>query len=485
MGVVGAGKDTEDGDEVVHVYCSICLSAVKCGGDRSTAKLQCGHEFHLDCIGSAFNAKGVMQCPNCRKVEEGNWFYANGSHSTPELTMDEWIQDEDLYNLNYAESDLVTFSTSVCINFFLSHLEVIGFQLVAWQGFHRCLSMLDIIHAIYISVTAFPVFLCKIASGFRESESSPAVSCKSLIFQDALLAGLFVIVIWCNQVKYCGFAVWDLSRYHANFLENQATVSVAHPCPLMAYMPPLQPSSSSNNHSVDSNNSDPGYHHQWSHFPRPRDFQTLYMMAPSNIHYRGWEHCHASYSPIAHINSAESLHFARLATNGLSATDSVFHPFVLSHGTISRVGAPGSSAPSLVPPYLRTHRNGHEHYQLQHSQITHGTVMPHSGSLWSFNPSEQCGPFLVSPTVQTNVDAENITSTRLYAWEHQCFAPHPFFPIDREPSCWGPFLQANSSRVSDSSPPQMVYFPLNSSERPSAQAGHNRSMPPPRMLPLL
>ncbi|URE03434.1 zinc finger, C3HC4 type, domain containing protein [Musa troglodytarum] len=412
MGVVGAGKDTEDGDEVVHVYCSICLSAVKCGGDRSTAKLQCGHEFHLDCIGSAFNAKGVMQCPNCRKVEEGNWFYANGSHSTPELTMDEWIQDEDLYNLNYAESP------------FGGHWIPIG-------------------------------SLARIPSLFEESESSPAVS------------------------------FWDLSRYHANFLENQATVSVAHPCPLMAYMPPLQPSSSSNNHSVDSNNSDPGYHHQWSHFPRPRDFQTLYMMAPSNIHYRGWEHCHASYSPIAHINSAESLHFARLATNGLSATDSVFHPFVLSHGTISRVGAPGSSAPSLVPPYLRTHRNGHEHYQLQHSQITHGTVMPHSGSLWSFNPSEQCGPFLVSPTVQTNVDAENITSTRLYAWEHQCFAPHPFFPIDREPSCWGPFLQANSSRVSDSSPPQMVYFPLNSSERPSAQAGHNRSMPPPRMLPLL
>ncbi|RWW79912.1 hypothetical protein BHE74_00011768 [Ensete ventricosum] len=141
MGLVGAGKDTKDGDEVVHVYCSVCLNAVKCGGDRSTAKLQCGHEFHLDCISSAFNAKGVMQCPNCRKVEEGNWFYANGSHSTPELTMDEGIQDEDLYNLNYAES-----------------------------------------------ITNF--FLCPI----REGESSPAVSCKSLIFQDALLADLLVLL---------------------------------------------------------------------------------------------------------------------------------------------------------------------------------------------------------------------------------------------------------------------------------------------------
>lgn len=29
------------------VSCSICLEAVRDKGDRSTAKLQCGHEFHL------------------------------------------------------------------------------------------------------------------------------------------------------------------------------------------------------------------------------------------------------------------------------------------------------------------------------------------------------------------------------------------------------------------------------------------------------
>ncbi len=32
----------------------------------------------LDCIGSAFNSKGTMQCPNCRQVEDGEWLYANG-----------------------------------------------------------------------------------------------------------------------------------------------------------------------------------------------------------------------------------------------------------------------------------------------------------------------------------------------------------------------------------------------------------------------
>lgn len=58
-------------------FCSVCLDAVEEGVDRSIAKLKCGHHFHLDCIGSAFNAKGRMQCPNCRQEEQGQWLYAN------------------------------------------------------------------------------------------------------------------------------------------------------------------------------------------------------------------------------------------------------------------------------------------------------------------------------------------------------------------------------------------------------------------------
>ncbi|XP_039834616.1 E3 ubiquitin-protein ligase RFI2-like [Panicum virgatum] len=60
--------------------CSICLDPVPAApspGVRSIALLQCGHKFHLDCIGSLFNAKGTMQCPNCRNIEEGNWLSAN------------------------------------------------------------------------------------------------------------------------------------------------------------------------------------------------------------------------------------------------------------------------------------------------------------------------------------------------------------------------------------------------------------------------
>uniref|UniRef100_A0A0E0ENF0 RING-type domain-containing protein n=2 Tax=Oryza meridionalis TaxID=40149 RepID=A0A0E0ENF0_9ORYZ len=73
--------------------CSICLDPVVAGG-RSVARLQCGHEFHLDCIGSAFNAKGAMQCPNCRKIEKGRWLYASGHHPSPDIDIGGWVTGE-------------------------------------------------------------------------------------------------------------------------------------------------------------------------------------------------------------------------------------------------------------------------------------------------------------------------------------------------------------------------------------------------------
>ncbi|KAF5744140.1 hypothetical protein HS088_TW08G00736 [Tripterygium wilfordii] len=99
--------DHPDGDgELPYsgISCSICLDSVEDNGVRSTAKLQCGHGFHLDCIGSAFNMKGAMQCPNCRKVEKGQWLYVTGPvRSLPELSMDNLITDEDVYGLSFSE----------------------------------------------------------------------------------------------------------------------------------------------------------------------------------------------------------------------------------------------------------------------------------------------------------------------------------------------------------------------------------------------
>lgn len=104
--LVDDGDAAGGGKAALSVSCSICLEVVTDNGDRAWAKLQCGHQFHLDCIGSAFNVKGVMQCPNCRKIEKGQWLYANGCRPYPEFSMDDWTHDEDLYDLSYSESSM-------------------------------------------------------------------------------------------------------------------------------------------------------------------------------------------------------------------------------------------------------------------------------------------------------------------------------------------------------------------------------------------
>ena len=54
-----------------------------------------------------------MQCPNCRKVEKGQWLYANGCRSHPEFNVDDWVHEEEIYDIgSYPEmvKTLVTLS---------------------------------------------------------------------------------------------------------------------------------------------------------------------------------------------------------------------------------------------------------------------------------------------------------------------------------------------------------------------------------------
>ncbi|XP_060191664.1 uncharacterized protein LOC132621417 [Lycium barbarum] len=77
--------------------CSICLEDItNNNGRRSIAKLQCGHFFHLDCIGSEFNVRGVMRCPNCREVEDGNWLFSEGKGPYEHYDVEESEEDDEL-----------------------------------------------------------------------------------------------------------------------------------------------------------------------------------------------------------------------------------------------------------------------------------------------------------------------------------------------------------------------------------------------------
>jgi len=71
--------------------------------------------FLPDCIGSAFNAKGAMQCPNCRKIEKGRWLYASGHRPSADIDMGGWVTSDN-YDIT---SELV--SAHIWVNKHLCH----------------------------------------------------------------------------------------------------------------------------------------------------------------------------------------------------------------------------------------------------------------------------------------------------------------------------------------------------------------------------
>ncbi|KAL5791819.1 hypothetical protein ACOSP7_000413 [Xanthoceras sorbifolium] len=73
----GGDVDDDDGGmkpPVSAVSCSICLDVVSDSGGRSRAKLHCGHEFHLDCIGSAFNMKELCSAQIVERLRKVNGY---------------------------------------------------------------------------------------------------------------------------------------------------------------------------------------------------------------------------------------------------------------------------------------------------------------------------------------------------------------------------------------------------------------------------
>ncbi|KAK1591364.1 hypothetical protein Q3G72_006555 [Acer saccharum] len=77
--------------------CSICLEGVSATCGRPVVTLLCSHVFHLDCIGSAFNVTGIMQCPNCRQIQKGEWllFDTRDSESETEQNFNQDVEDQE------------------------------------------------------------------------------------------------------------------------------------------------------------------------------------------------------------------------------------------------------------------------------------------------------------------------------------------------------------------------------------------------------
>ncbi|KAM7469792.1 hypothetical protein LguiA_007975 [Lonicera macranthoides] len=419
--------DGDGGGKASAVSCSICLEFVTDNGSRSRAKLQCGHEFHLDCIGSAFNIKGAMQCPNCRKIEKGQWLYA-GSRPLPEFNMDDWAHDEDLYDLSYSEMSF---------------------------GVHWC---------PFSGLTRLP-------SSFDEGEFSSS-------------------------------AYHDLLGQHAIFAEHSAAVSSAtNPCPYIAYIGPIHPSSSNSNASVSSDGSS-NFNNPWNntHQSTPSEIPppTSYAFPTMDGHYHSWEQHHPSatfpttssrigggatdQTPVQSIMTQR----APRPNSDMQRSGSYVHPFIVGHSSAARAGSSVTS--SMIPPYpgsVARARDRVQALQAYFQQPTNSPPMrtpPLVPSARRPTPAHrgltQLGPVGPIPDHHTNgfyffpsgsSTTRNFSELRPMEREHL-----PSFPpgqVDRDP-VWGTFHQPGGGS-SDTNVRPTGFRPRHGSER--MMQSHNRS----------
>ncbi|CAL0311214.1 unnamed protein product [Lupinus luteus] len=383
MGFQIRNDDDVDGDTDSSVSCSICLDVVADNRHRSFAKLQCGHQFHLDCIGSAFNVKGAMQCPNCRNIEKGQWLYANGGRSYPEFSMDDWMHDEDLYDLSYSEMSF---------------------------GVHWC---------PFSNLTQLP-------SSFEDGEFSRTA-----------------------------YADHDILGQNAIFSEHTALSSGSHPCPYIAYIGPIHPSTSNPGATVSETSN---FNH-WSGPPVPGDMLTSYIFPAPDHHYRTWEY-HFS-SATSHLGAPSdqpsvSPVTQRPARGGseVPRSGSLMHPFLVGHSSAAR---PGSSVTSsMIPPYPGSNARAHGRDQAlqayyQPQQPPNSTTMRTPIASVTRRSSTHSRPAQLAPVALStdhgggfffvpsgssghHFQEETHLPSRFHAWERDQLPSLPLNHIDRDPS---------------------------------------------------
>lgn len=411
----GGGGGGTRGKGFGSVSCSICLEVVADNGDRSWAKLQCGHEFHLDCIGSAFNIKGAMQCPNCRKIEKGQWLYANGCRSFPEFNMDDWTHDEDLYDLGYSEMSF---------------------------GVHWC---------PFGSLTRLP-------STFEEGEFSSSTY-NDLLGQHAIFAdhtSVSPATHPCPYIAYFGPIPPSSSNSNG---------SVSEASSLNNHWGPSVPSEIPTSYAFPAMDL---HYHSWEHHSSPFPTTNSRIAAADQ----------PSILPVTQRSARTSSDIPRSGSfmhpflghssggrPGSSVASSMMPPYPGSNARArDRVQAlqayyqqqQPSNSTSMRTPILSGNRRTGSHRGL--SQV--GPVA---------SSSDQTSGFYIIPPGRNFQEAENPLSNRFHSWERDHLPSFSMTQVDRD-SGWGTYHQAAGG--SDTSIRSSAFRQRHGSERTSAQ---NRS----------
>ncbi|XP_049383853.1 E3 ubiquitin-protein ligase RFI2 [Solanum stenotomum] len=413
----GGGGDVGGGeDKASAVSCSICLEAVTDNGDRSWSKLQCGHQFHLDCIGSAFNIKGQMQCPNCRKIEKGQWLYASGCRPLPDFNMEDWAHDEDLYDLSYTEMSF---------------------------GVHWC---------PFSGLTRLP-------SSYDEGELSSSAY-HDLLGQHAIFADHTAVSSAAHPCPYIAYVGIHPSSSNSsgsindgpNFNNHWTSPSVPNEMPASYAFPGMDV-----------------HYHSWDH-------HSSFPMANSRVGTADQSSVPSVTQRVARTNAdiprPGSFVPPFLVGHGSAARagSSVASPMIPPYpGSVARARdrvqalqayfQQPSNSPAVRTPVMSATRRSNNHRGL-------AQMGPAASS------SDQAGGFYFYPSSSSGrnfQEAENPVSNRYHAWEREHLPAFPLSQVDRDP-IWGPFHHTGVG--SDSGSRSGSFRPRHGPERMPSQ---NRS----------
>ncbi|KAK1295258.1 hypothetical protein QJS10_CPA16g00718 [Acorus calamus] len=439
-----------EGKGFSSVPCSICLESVVCGGgERSIAKLQCGHEFHLDCIGSAFNAKGAMQCPNCRKVEKGRWLYANGYCSFPEFNVDDLV-NEELYDLGYPEMPF-------------------GLPWCPFGGFAQLASLFE---EAEHQPNAYHDLLGGAAYGDHPGASTGAHACPYLALHGYTRA---------------------MHSAPSNVVESVPDSGPYHQHPGGSGVPSSSDVLSSHGFPASD---PPRHHHNWSQsLPFPTSLINSDQSRPllpsrlsrndTNAHLRFGSLVLPIPFPHGTMASAGGSIFASVQPQPPVVGDVRGH----SRGNGNHMYSQSASTSSM------SHRGAHF---AQVRRARPGGVAFVSSATEAASSSEPGsgggggGYYGFSLNRAAHLDGESMgrpTMDRLYGWggqEGMSASPFPWIPIEGDPHWWGPVHPNQNPQLGNGDSAGRSYYPQRVvGERVSQGGAHPRGVPFPRMLPFL
>lgn len=122
---------------------------------------------------------------------------------------------------------------------------------------------------------------------------------------------------------------------HAILSEHAAVSSATHPCPYIAYVGPIHPSSSNSSGNVSDSSS---FSTHWSGPPSATEMRSSYAFPTMDIHYHSWEHHFPPFStsngrvgPVDQPSVPPVLQRSARATLDMPRTGSFMHPFVAGH----------------------------------------------------------------------------------------------------------------------------------------------------------